>query len=285
MKNTKSYLIFILIILSFLLFGACSDDDKNIIDPESDEEIDYEVSMSVSKQNISLFEETIISFDCSPRSRIDSVVSKINGVLYNKSGGGESWTYYIGQSFMLPGKYWGVSNVYALGELVASDTVEITVEDRGDCLGYKWWGGNAGGYAFKSRQKNNEFFVIPDFYEEPYPHITLRYLSKNRNTNDEEREQQVSIRSFFYDYITALYGASILEYMEEDITRIPNLFIEEYNKKFKTPLKPNVREDAYPLVFWETINANIVLVGYIDNEYNDPNGSLWRRFMIKAEPK
>ncbi|WP_165022281.1 hypothetical protein [Dysgonomonas sp. ZJ279] len=78
---------------------------------------------------------------------------------------------------------------------------------------------------------------------------------------DEERRKEAHLmtRSFFHEYITLIYGKSILIYEGNDIEK--TILFDEYNKRFKNPIdKVYPRfSDACPVEIWETPSSYICM--------------------------
>lgn len=141
MKATKSYLIFILFTLSFLLFAACSDDKEIIEEP-----INSELKLIADKSMIEPFEKFTVRIDVDLEilyATYDSIIWDANGVfddgIIHLVGGPEVDERDIELTDYRLGKYEVSAEGYKNGEIISKSTVEYEViGPRGDFMHVKW---------------------------------------------------------------------------------------------------------------------------------------------------
>jgi hypothetical protein len=87
------------------------------------------------------------------------------------------------------------------------------------------------------------------------------FINKMDDDDAEVRkEAREMTRSFFHEYITMIYGESILKYDGEDVRQ--TTLWNDYNSRFKNPLDSKIYphgNNNYPIEIWETPSTYICL--------------------------
>ncbi len=95
------------------------------------------------------------------------------------------------------------------------------------------------------------------------------FINKMDDDNPEARKEAYEMtRSFQHEYITMIYGESILKYEGEDVRQ--TTLWDEYKKRFKTALDSSSypgSDGKYPIEIWETPNSYICLFSLYSGWY------------------
>ncbi|MDR1161838.1 MAG: hypothetical protein LBK45_05810 [Tannerellaceae bacterium] len=213
--------------------------------------------------------------------RLDSVVWQLPGIFH------EVYTGYrmpIGmeQRFYLPGAYEAKVWAYRDSVVVGSDSVRVDVRLSGDFLGINWGTGEEAtsrSFDFVSLTKGFSLTLYHSISETPY--MLLSYKVNTYPGRDRYKEEIAATRSFFYNYITSLYGASEAVYGGEDVTLSP--LAGEYTERFANTLNGPATGNTpyYPLALWEAPACHIALIGSAPSTSGDISVSYYK---IIAEP-
>jgi hypothetical protein len=213
--------------------------------------------------------------------RLDSVVWQLPGI-FNEAYTGYRMPIGLEQRFYLPGIYETKVMAYRDSMVVGRDSVRVEVMLTGDFLGLNWdidEEATQESFDFVSSVRGFSLTLFHSVSETPY--MLLSYKVNNYPGRDRYKEEIAATRSFFYDYITTLYGESIAVYEGEDVTQSP--LTGEYAERFANTLNGSVTDNIpyYPLALWETPACNIALIASTPSTSGDIFISYYK---IIAEP-
>jgi hypothetical protein len=213
--------------------------------------------------------------------RLDSVVWQLPGI-FNEVYTGYRMPIGLEQRFYLPGTYEAKVMAYRDSVVVGRDSARVEVTLTGDFLGINWdidEEATSMSFTFVSSVRGFSLTLFHSISETPY--MLLSYKVDSYPGRDKYKEEIAATRSFFYDYITTLYGESIAAYEGEDVTQSP--LIDEYAERFTNTLNGSVTDNIpyFPLALWETPTCHIALIGSVPSTSGDIFVSYYK---IIAEP-
>ncbi|MDH6306593.1 hypothetical protein M2459_003318 [Parabacteroides sp. PF5-5] len=271
---------------------SCAKEEGNTT-PEERLPFTDTVTFSVSPVRLNLFEKTDyaiykkdkngdrINITYNLMTQLDSLIWDTPEVFYDVCNI-DKMIVSREQSYYLPGTYKTVISLYRDSSMILTESVEVTVELVGDFLGIDWEEDAllSNRYNYVSNVKN---FTLGLSYiqDEVAPLALLGYWINNYNGREEHLAQLASIRPFFYDYITLLYGKSAFLYEGDDLSQSP--LHTEYEKRFSYPLEELFPDISYfPLAIWDTDSSHIILIGSLPG---DPGVLEISNYYVLAEPR
>jgi hypothetical protein len=192
--------------------------------------------------------------------RLDSVVWQLPGI-FNEVYTGYRMPIGMEQRFYLPGTYEAKVTAYRDSVVAGRDSVKVEVALTGDFLGLNWdidEEATPESFDFVSPARGFSLTLFRSVSETPY--MLLSYKINNYPGRDRYKAEIAATRSFFYDYITTLYGESIAVYEGEDVTQSPltGAYAERFANTLNGPVTDNV--SYYPLALWETPACSVALI-------------------------
>ena len=167
-----------------------------------------------------------------------------------------------------------------------SDSIQFEdINPMGDFLSFKW-NVKKDEYLYftpnmtkKYKNFGTYLWVIKSYDSNNYPSARFDFVGwcitansdnsgrDNLNKLYDTREKRNTIRQFYHNYITKIYGKSTLLY-EDSISQTP--LPQEYEKRFKK-IAPAELSAEYPLEIWDTPTAHIALISLGNDDYNNSN--------------
>ena len=300
MKSNLSY-FFCIILPLILLFSSCNDQNKDIIASKN-------LKITASKLVIEPFDTIVLTLNLSKeniRLKYDSIFwigdGQANEPLFNSLDS----TIIINNQYVALkksvtdyriGKHKVYIKTYKNKIASFADSIEFEVRyPTGDFLSFKWSEKKAE-YLFFNPNLTQEYknfgtylWLIKSFDSDKYPSVRFEFVGWSTNTNSDNsgrdslaklydtREKRNTIRQFYHNYITEIYGKSTLLY-EGEISLSP--LRPEYEKRFKTIIGSVEPFEDYPLEIWDTPTAHIALISI---GKDDANNSNW--YKVLAEPR
>jgi len=177
-----------------------------------------------------------------------------------------------------------------------SDSIEFEVRTpTGDFLSFKW-NVKTSEYLYFNPSLTQEYknfgtylSLVKSFDSDKYPSVRFEFAGWSTNINSDNsgrdslvmlydtREERNTIRQFYHNYITEIYGKSTLLY--EGVISLSTLR-PEYEKRFKTKIGSVEPFADYPLELWDTPTAHIALISI---GKDDATNSNW--YKVIAEPR
>ncbi|MDR1200542.1 MAG: hypothetical protein LBL58_02780 [Tannerellaceae bacterium] len=288
----RNYLSPLIVVFICIIAGSCTQEEGSApatIKPPFEDTI----ILTASAKTLGLFDN--MSFDIKTNQknnekgglayylgeRLDSVVWQLPEI-FNEVYTGYRMPIGLEQRFYLPGKYEAKVTAYRDSLVVGRDSTVVEVMLTGDFLGINWDMEEeitSRSFDFVSLAKGFTLTLFHSISETPY--MLLSYKINNYPGRDKYKEEIAATRSFFYNYITTLYGESEAAYEGEDITQSP--LADEYTERFKNTLNSLITDNIpyYPLAFWETPICHIALIGSAPSMSGDISVSYYK---IIAEP-
>ncbi|MDD4993694.1 MAG: hypothetical protein PHR83_15840 [Paludibacter sp.] len=300
MKKNLNY-VFWLILPLLLMFSSCNDQNNDII-------VEKNLKITASKLVVEPFDTIVLKLNLSTediRSKYDSIFWIGDGQAANPIWNSlDSIVQINNQDFALKkcvtdyriGKHKVYIKTYKNKIATLSDSIEFTVTNpKGDFLSFKW---NLKKdeylyFADNLTQENKKFgvylWLIKSFDSNKYPSVRFEFFGWSININSDHsgednleklydtREERNTIRQFYHNYITGIYGKSTFLY-EDSISQSP--LRPEYEKRFKYIIRSEPPFADYPLEIWDTPTAHIALISIGSDDYNSSN---WYR--VIAEPR
>ena len=300
MKANLSYVIFLILPL-ILLFSSCNDQNKDILAEKS-------LKITASKLVIEPFDTIVLKLNLSKEEiqlKYDSIFWIGDGYATNPIYNSLDSTVIINNQHVAIkkcvtdyriGKHKVYLKTYKNKIASFSDSLEFEVRNpTGDFLSFKWDVKKDEYLYFTPNltQENNNFgtylWLIKSFDANKYPTVrfeffgwctSVNYDKSGRDNLDklyDTKAERNTIRQFYHNYITEIYGKSTFLYVDS-ISMSP--LRQEYEKRFKfkiVSLKPFA---DYPLEICDTPTAHIALIS-IGND--DNNNSNW--YKVIAEPR
>jgi len=300
MKLKLSYVIcFILPII--LLVSSCNDQNKVIL-PEKN------LKITASKLFIEPFDTIVLTLNLSKEEiqlKYDSIFWIGDGQANNPLTTTLDSTIIINNQYVALKKSVtdyriGKHKVYlkAYKNKIASlaDSIEFEVlYPTGDFLSCKW-DVKINEYLFFSNNLTQEYknfgtylciYKSFDFNKNPSVRFVFSGWSININSDYsgennlaklyDTRAERNTIRQFYHNYITGIYGKSKFLYVDS-ISQ--STLRPEYDKRFITRYGTKEPFLGYPLEIWDTPTAHIALISLGDDDYNNLN---W--YEVIAEPR
>ena len=300
MKSNLSY-FFCIILPQILLFSSCNDQNKDIIASKN-------LKITASKLVIEPFDTIVLTLNLSKeniRLKYDSIFwigdGQANEPLFNSLDS----TIIINNQYVALkksvtdyriGKHKVYIKTYKHKIASLADSIEFEVRyPTGDFLSFKWSEKKAE-YLFFNPNLTQEYKnfgtyleLIKSFDSKNYPTARLEFWGwcsvvnsdKSGQTNLDllynTQAKRNTIRQFYHNYITEIYGKSTFLY-EDSISQSP--LRSEYEKRFKYQIRSVEPFADYPLEIWDTPTAHIALISMGDDDYSDSN---W--YKVIAEPR
>ncbi|MFA5046706.1 MAG: hypothetical protein WC542_12345 [Paludibacter sp.] len=300
MKSTLSYL-FCLILPLILLFSSCNDQYSDII-------IEKNLKITASKLVIEPFDTIVLTLNLSKEDiglKYDSIFWIGDGQADNPVWGSLDSLVLINNSYFSIkkcvtdyriGKHKVYIKTYKDNVASFSDSIEFEVcYPTGDFLSFKW-NVKKNEYLYFNPSLTQEYknfgtylWLIKSFDTDNYPSVRFEFVGWSININADysgrenydklydTREERNTIRQFYHNYITEIYGKSTLLY-EDTIYLSP--LRQEYEKRFKYKIGSVAFNSDYPLEIWDTPTAHIALISI---GKDDANNSNW--YKVVAEPR
>lgn len=269
-----------IILFSIVLFAlgmvSCSSDAKEVEvnpDPEPDEIVTAEMSLTVSKNIIDLFEMTDIRIHFDKSGKYDSVKWVIPDILEHTSVP-NSFLISMGHAFKNDGIYTAEVQVYYEDEIVSRNSVDINVrKELNDFLGVSWDKEIEERFPARINSKKEDWTLSVTNKDHLYATLIRTEDFKAMQWQSDEYYDFIAESRFkLYDYIKSYYHDPLYAYDGEDPSQSP--LRQQYQEMFKT----NVLK-YHPLAIWETSTSVIALMGYKDAE------SRFEDYKVIAEPR
>jgi len=169
------------------------------------------------------------------------------------------------------------------------------IKPKGDFLSFKW-DVQKNEYLYFTPNLTQEYknfgtylWLIKSFDSNNYPSVRFEFFGWCSNVNSDNsgkinleklydtKAERNTIRQFYHDYITEIYGKSTFLY-EDSISQSP--LRQEYEKRFKYVIGGGKTFPDYPLEIWDTPTAHIALISIGNDDYINTN---W--YKVIAEPR
>jgi hypothetical protein len=299
MKTNLSHIFFSILPL-ILLFSSCNDQNKEIT-------VSKNLKITASKLVIEPFDTIVLTLNLSKEDlklKYDSIFWIGDGDASNPVWNSlDSAIIINNQYFALKkcvtdyriGKHKVYIKTYKNNIALISDSIVFEVSSpKGDFLSFKW-DSKKEEYLFFTPNMTQEYKnfgtyleLIKTYNSNNYPTARFEFWGWNTNFNSDISGQvnldklydtpaeRNTIRQFYHNYITEIYGKSTLLY-EGIISQSP--LRQEYEKRFNYKIGSEEHFADYPLEIWDTQTAHIALISM----GNDSNNSNW--YKVIAEPR
>jgi hypothetical protein len=276
-----------------MIVGSCAEEEGNSTVDVNRPLFEDTLVLTASAKTLGLFDAMSFNIKTNRKDnekgglayylgeRLDSVVWQLPGI-FNDVYTGYRMPIGMEQRFYLPGTYETKVTAYRDSVVVGRDSVKVEVTLTGDFLGINWdidEEVTSRSFDFVSPVQGFSLTLFHSVSEMPY--MLLSYKINNYPGRDRYKTEIAATRSFFYDYITTLYGKSVAVYEGEDVTQSP--LTGEYAKRFTNTLNGSVTDNIpyYPLALWETPACYIALIASAPSTSGDIFISYYK---IIAEP-
>lgn len=286
----------------FLLFTSCTDQSTDISSPMVNA-----LKITASKQVIEPFDIIVLRLNLSKeeiQQKYDSIFWIGDGDASNPIHNELDSIVIINNKYVALkkcvtdyriGKHKVFVKTYKNNIASLSDSIEFVVsKPTGDFLSFNWSEKEVEYLYFTPNltQKRINFgtylWVIKSFDTNKYPSVRFEFWGWSADANSNEnrdsfhslydtKEERNTIRQFYHNYITELYGKSTLLY-EDSISQSP--LRNEYEKRFNTKIVSEFGSADYPLEIWDTPTAHIALISLGNDDYRNTN---W--YKVIAEPR
>ncbi|MDD4969083.1 MAG: hypothetical protein PHT07_06600 [Paludibacter sp.] len=300
MKTNLAYVISLILPLTLLL-SSCNDQNKDILAEKN-------LKIAASKLVIEPFDTIVLKLNISKeylQLKYDSIFwvgdGQANEPLFNSL---DSTIQINHQYFALKksvtdyriGKHKVYIKTYKNKIASFADSIEFEVRyPTGDFLSFNW-NENKAEYLYFNPNLTQEYknfgtylCLIKSFDSDKYPTARFEFWGWSSSVNSDKsgevnlqnlydtKAERNTIRQFYHNYITQIYGKSTFLY-EDSISQSPLRL--EYEKRFKYKIGSEKPFADFPLEIWDTPTAHIALISMGDDDYRNSN---W--YKVIAEPR
>lgn len=300
MKSNLSYVFYLILPLA-LLFSSCNDQNKEIT-------VSKNLKITASKLYIQPFDTVVLRLNLTK----EDIKLNYDSIFWIGDGDAANpiWNE-LDSGFVINDRYFAVKKCvtdYRIGKhkvyiktyknkiATLSDSIVFEVgSPMGDFLSFKWDVKKDEYLYFTPNltQAHKNFgtylWLIKTFDSDKYPYVRFEFFGWCSIVNSDNsgkvgldnlydtKAERNTIRQFYHNYITELYGKSTFLY-EDSISQSP--LRKEYEKRFKYKLGSVKPSADYPLEIWDTPKAHIALISIGDDDYINTN---W--YKVIAEPR
>jgi len=300
MKANLYYVIYLVLPL-ILLFSSCNDQNKDII-------VGKNLKITASQLVIEPFDTIVLKLNLSKEDiqlKYDSIFWIGDGQASNPIINSLDSTIIIKNQYVALkkcvtdyriGKHKVYIKTYKNKIASFADSIEFEVRNpTGDFLSFKW-DVKKDEYLYFTPNLTQEYqnfgtylWLIKSYDSTNYPTVRFEFVGWSINSNSDNsgrdnfnklydtRAKRNTIRQFYHNYITEIYGKSTLLYVDS-ISQSP--LRPEYEKRFKYKIGSEVGFADYPLEIWDTPTAHIALISIGSDDYNNSN---W--YKVISEPR
>ena len=307
MKLNLSFVIS-LILPFIVLLSSCNDQNQEMNNQDQEITVQKNLKITASKLVIEPFDTIVLRINLSKEEiklKYDSIFWIGDGRATDPTWNSLDSTILINDQYVAfkkcvtdyrIGKHKVYIKTYKNKIATFSDSIVFEViHPKGDFLSFKW-DIKKNEYLYFTANLTQEYknfgtylWLIKSFDSNNYPSVRFEFFGWCSIVNSDNsgkinldmlydtKVERNTIRQFYHDYITEIYGKSTFLY-EDSISQSP--LRQEYEKRFNYKIGTLKPFADYPLEIWDTPTAHIALISIGNDDYINAN---W--YKVIAEPR